>query len=95
MGGQAVGAKPEPLILTFAAMSHMAPLGSRGWGGAQWQNGCAQVRGPLMSALCGHSTAPECMGDCRRVRRRVEGNKGSTTVSWPSLFFTYAALTVG
>lgn len=25
-----MGAKPEPLILTFAAMSHMAPLGSRG-----------------------------------------------------------------
>ena len=32
MGGQAVGAKPVPLILTFAAMSHMAPLGSRGGG---------------------------------------------------------------
>ncbi|CAI9159397.1 unnamed protein product [Rangifer tarandus platyrhynchus] len=78
-------------------MAHMAPLGNHGGvgGGVQRQNGCAQVCGPLMSALCGHPTAPECVGDCRRVRRRVEGNKGSTTVPWPSLFFTHATLTVG
>lgn len=25
----------------------------------------------------------------------MEGNKGSTTVPWPSLFFTHATLTVG
>lgn len=28
------------------------------------------------------------MGDSRRARRRAKGNKDSTTVPWPSLFFT-------
>lgn len=27
-----MGANPEPLILTFAAMAHMAPLGNHGQG---------------------------------------------------------------
>lgn len=55
-------------------MAHMAPLSSRGVA-LSGRNGCAQVRGPLMSALCGHPTAPRVCGGLQRVREEWRGIK--------------------
>lgn len=65
--------EPQPLNLAGAATTLLI-------GGPE-----VAVSGVCVDPWC---LGPKCVGDSRRVRTRVKGNKVSTTVPWPSLFFT-------
>lgn len=56
------------------------------------QNRGAQACGPLMFGPMWPPHSHRAHGDSRRVRRRVKGNKGSTTVHGPASSLPGAAL---